>query len=163
MTVQGLTQLFDYMYWANCQMWQCIMSLDEQQRLQPLDYSIGSIHSQLAHMVTVDNLWINFLWHGEVEFLKDTMFPSITSVRAEWDALEEEMRDYLSTLTDDDLEQVYAPGFLNLPPLKLSDILLQLINHATDHRAQILAGIHQLGGKTVEQDYINYVVQHMAA
>lgn len=159
MNIQHLTQLFDYMYWANCQMWQCVISLDEEQLTTDLDYSIGSIRAQLVHMMAIDNLWINFLWHGEVEFLPEHNFLTLSQIRAEWDALEEEARDYISTLTSDDLEQWVTPTFQNLPPLKLGDILMQLINHSTDHRAQILAGIHRVGGHTIAQDYTRYLSQ----
>lgn len=160
MSIQDLTRLFDYMYWANCQMWDCVTSLDEQKQTADLGYSIGSVRAQLVHMVSMDNLWINFLWHSDVEFLSENYLPTLPKIREEWDALEDELRDYLSTLTDDDLEQTITPPFLNLPPLKLGDILLQIVNHATDHRAQILAGIHHLGGRTVAQDYTHYLVQN---
>ena len=160
MTIQDLTRLFDYMYWANCQMWNCVTALDEHQLNTPLEYSIGSVRAQLTHMVSIENLWINYLWHEEVEFLPADYFRDLPQIREEWDALEEEIRDYLSTLTDDDLQQEIEPDFFDLPPLKLGDILLQLINHATDHRAQILAGIHRLGGDTVAQDYLRYLAQN---
>lgn len=163
MTVKDLIQLFDYMYWANCQMWQCVTTLDDKQRHTPLEYSIGSIHLQLVHMVSVENMWINYLWHGEVEVLNETYFKTIDQLREEWDALESEMRDYLTTLSDDDLNHDIDTSFFNLPTLKLGDILLQLINHATDHRAQILAGVHRLGGQTVAQDYVRYLVDNRVA
>jgi uncharacterized damage-inducible protein DinB len=34
---------------------------------------------------------------------------------------------------------------------------MYIITHAVDHRAQILAGIHRLGGETVMQDLIRFV------
>ncbi len=139
------------------------MKLDDEQRHTDLQYSIGSVHSQLVHMVTIENLWINYLWHGEVEFLPASSFPTLAQLREEWDALEEEMRDYLTTLTDADLEQEIEIDFLPVPILKLRDVLLQIINHATDHRTQILAGIHRLGGGTVLQDYLRYLAQQEAA
>jgi len=159
MDIQGLRRLFDYMYWANCQMWECAIALDDQQLSTDLDYSVGSIHAHLVHMVSMDNLWVNFLWHDEVEFLTERHMPTLAKIREEWDALEDEMRDYLSTLTDQDLEQSITPPFLNLPILKLGDALLQIVNHATDHRAQILAGIHCLGGRTVAEDYERFLGQ----
>lgn len=157
MTIEQLTQLFDYMYWANCQMWQCVIELDEDQLTTDPGYSIGSIRAQLVHMMTIDNLWINYLWHGEVEFLQADHFLTLSQIRTEWDALEEEARDYLSTLTSDNLAQWVAPPFLNLPTMKLGDMLIQLVNHSTDHRAQILAGIHGVGGMTIAQDYTHYL------
>ena len=163
MNVQDFARLFDYMYWANCQMLHCVGSLNETQVQTDLSYSIGSVQSQLAHMVSMDNLWINYLWHGEVEFLNKGYFKSLNDIYEEWQALEEETRDYLSTLTNDDLERTVTPAFLDLPPMSLRDVLLQIINHATDHRAQVLAGIHHLGGATVEQDYSRYLAQAQAA
>ena len=159
MSIQDLKCLFDYMYWANCQMWECAIALNDQQLSTDLDYSVGSIRAHLVHMVSMDNLWINFLWHDDVEFLTDRQLPTLIKIREEWDALEEEMRDFLSTLTDDDLERSITPPFFNMPTLKLRDALLQMVNHATDHRAQILAGIHCLGGRTVAQDYVRYLGQ----
>ena len=35
-------------------------------------------------------------------------------------------------------------------------VLLQLVNHGTDHRAQLLRCLHDMGIKTVSQDYIFY-------
>jgi len=163
MTVQEMIRLFDYMYWANKQMWQCVLTLDEAQQKINLDYSIGSVHDQLVHLVSVENLWVNYLWHGEVEFIDGRMLNTLSQIRKEWDALEQEMRDYLSTLTDDDLNQVITVKFATPSTVKLKDILLQILNHATDHRAQILAGINRLGGKTVEQDYFRYLAQPTVA
>ena len=37
--------------------------------------------------------------------------------------------------------------------------LLQVCNHATDHRAQTLAAIHSHGGETVEQDLLIYAFE----
>ena len=36
-------------------------------------------------------------------------------------------------------------------------ILLHMVNHGTDHRAQILARLHELGAPTTEQDLVLYL------
>ena len=36
-------------------------------------------------------------------------------------------------------------------------MLLQVVNHGTDHRAQLLCMLHDLGAKTAPQDYNFYV------
>ncbi|PJF26553.1 MAG: hypothetical protein CUN52_15675 [Phototrophicales bacterium] len=41
--------------------------------------------------------------------------------------------------------------------MTVRDALVQVANHSTDHRAQTLAGLHQLGATTVEQDYLFYL------
>lgn len=147
--VHELRHLFDEMYRANHQMWVCVRELREEQLTIDLGYPIGSIHAQLVQMIHSENLWVNFLWHGEVEYLQAVNFPTLAQVRLEWDALETEMRDYLSTLTPADLEHQVELGCLNLPLTTLSDILLRVVNHATTYRTQILSGIHQLGSPMI--------------
>jgi uncharacterized damage-inducible protein DinB len=39
-------------------------------------------------------------------------------------------------------------------------VLLQVANHGTDHRAQLLRLLNDLGVKTVSQDYIFYAYDH---
>lgn len=142
--IHELRHRFDEMYRANHQMWACILELRKDQLTVDLGYPIGSIHAQLIQMIRNENLWINFLWHGEVEYLQEVNFPTLARVRLEWDALEAEIRDYLSTLTPTDVEHQVELERLNLPPLTLSDILLRIVNQTTKSRTQILLCIHQL-------------------
>ncbi|NOK62014.1 MAG: hypothetical protein GFH23_1086650n1, partial [Chloroflexi bacterium AL-N1] len=41
--------------------------------------------------------------------------------------------------------------------LVLWQVLLHVVNHGTDHRAQLLRLLHDLGVRTTSQDYIFYV------
>jgi uncharacterized damage-inducible protein DinB len=41
--------------------------------------------------------------------------------------------------------------------LAVWQVLIHVINHGTDHRAQILRILHDLGVKTTSQDYVFYV------
>jgi uncharacterized damage-inducible protein DinB len=77
-------------------------------------------------------------------------------IRARWDSVEQGMRDYLATVQDEMLSQKPIPeGEDN--ELLLWQILLHVANHGTDHRAQILRLLSDLGVKTTSQDYIFYV------
>jgi uncharacterized damage-inducible protein DinB len=76
-------------------------------------------------------------------------------IRAHWDNVEGSMRDYLSTLRDEMLfEKPFADG--EDKDLILWQVLLQVANHGTDHRAQLLKLLTDLGVKTESQDYIFY-------
>ncbi len=35
--------------------------------------------------------------------------------------------------------------------------MMQVLNHSTDHRAQLLDSVRELGGPTDEQDYLTYL------
>jgi uncharacterized damage-inducible protein DinB len=65
------------------------------------------------------------------------------------------MREYLTALRDDMLNQKPLDG--EDKDLILWQVLLHVVNHGTDHRAQLLRLINDLGVKTVSQDYIFYV------
>jgi uncharacterized damage-inducible protein DinB len=45
--------------------------------------------------------------------------------------------------------------------LLLWQVLLHVANHGTDHRAQALRTLHDLGVETTSQDYIFYVYEHV--
>ena len=44
--------------------------------------------------------------------------------------------------------------------LRLWQILLHVANHGTDHRAQLLRLLNDMGVQTKPQDYIFYVYEH---
>ena len=112
------------------------------------------------------SFWIHFLTTGEVRHLDDADFPTRPAIRAAWDRVERATSAYLATLTDAGLGRMVLPGHWaarGRAPFTVRQGLSQLINHNTDHRAQMLAGIHRLGGKTVAQDYLFFVWETAAA
>src|SRR5690554_3195195 len=58
MTAEHFRTLFDYNFWAHRRVWDCVMQLNEAQYRQPCDYSIGSVHEQLAHTLAAERLWL---------------------------------------------------------------------------------------------------------
>jgi uncharacterized damage-inducible protein DinB len=73
------------------------------------------------------------------------------------DTVETMMRDYLGTLSDD---------MLPTKPIVLEDTadmtvwqaLWHVVNHATDHRAQVLRLLNDMGIETGAQDYVFHVL-----
>jgi len=45
--------------------------------------------------------------------------------------------------------------------LAVWQVLWHVVNHGTDHRAQLLRELHDLGAATKGQDFIFYVYEHM--
>lgn len=80
------------------------------------------------------------------------------AIRAVWDEIEERLNAYLANLTGDELARTFVyeergESYTHTP----AEILTQVAAHGLDHRAQIMAMIHQMGGPTFSQDYIIYV------
>ena len=71
------------------------------------------------------------------------------------------MRSYLAELRD---EMLFAKPITEPEEdkdLVVWQVLLHVVNHGTDHRAQILRLLNDLGVKTTAQDYIFYVYENM--
>lgn len=159
MLADTIRTLFDYHYWANRRVRDCIAALTDEQFTRPNDYSVGSMRNQVVHMMGAEVLWLSRLRGvSPTSFLSPDDFPTPQSVFDAWAAQETEMRAYLAGLTDEQLAQTIEYRTTNGTPYQDTTwvILMQLINHGTDHRAQILAGLHQLGAPTVPQDFITY-------
>ncbi len=69
------------------------------------------------------------------------------------------MREYLQALRDEDLQ---SQPFLESQGenLFLWQVLIHVVNHGTDHRAQVLRVLNDLGINTTYQDYIFYAYGH---
>lgn len=79
------------------------------------------------------------------------VYPDRQSARALWQSTAQDVLDYAAGLTDAALEQ--TPPGLNEPAWL---ILLHLLNHGTDHRAQVLHILHDFGALTFDQDLMIY-------
>jgi uncharacterized damage-inducible protein DinB len=68
------------------------------------------------------------------------------------------IRAYLDRLTDEELARLVKPSFweADQPPIRVWEAILQVFNHSTDHRAQIGAALHKVGGPTTPQDFLFY-------
>jgi uncharacterized damage-inducible protein DinB len=93
------------------------------------------------------------------EPLNPAHFPDLESIRAHWDNVERNMRDYLAKLRDDMLLDKPLGG--EDKDLILWQVLFHVVNHGTDHRAQILRLLNDLGVETTSQDYIFYVYDNL--
>jgi uncharacterized damage-inducible protein DinB len=160
MNADYFRRLFDYNYWAHRRVWECVEALTESQFTQPCDYSIGSIHDQVVHTMAAEWLWLSRVNGVSPDSLFATAdYPTRAAVRAKWDEVEAGWRSFVKPLQDKQLDDVVEYVSLTGKATRYSplwEMLTQILNHGTDHRAQTLALIHQVGGKTVEQDFIFY-------
>lgn len=162
MNPNNFQDLYAYTFWMHRQVWDCIEELDDAQFTQDLDYSIGSLHEQCVHTLGVEYWWIHFLETGELDFVNVDTLTDRPAVRGAWDDVEAKVTAYLANLTPEALARTVKPPFWEAhhAPVSVWQALIQVANHSTDHRAQILAGIHKLGGRTREQDYLEYHFAH---
>ena len=160
MNADAFRHLYEYHFSQNRSLWDSyIMSLSQEQFTQPSSYSIGSVRNQIVHLMQVDNAWFS-----DLKYLSSSpdLNPSDSVdrkiIRAYGDTVEQHMRDYLANLRDEMLFEKPLQG--EDENLFLWQVLMHVVNHATDHRAQMLRLMNDLGVKTGPQDYVFYLYDH---
>jgi uncharacterized damage-inducible protein DinB len=161
MNANAFRHFYDYHFTENRKIWDSYVTpLVHEQFTQDVDYSHGSVRDQIVHLMSVDEAWFSGLRGVEIpEPLNPPNFDDRNVIRAHWDNVEQSMRGYLAKLRDDMLfEKPFADG--EDKDLILWQVLLHVVNHGTDHRAQLLRLLNDLGVNTEYQDYIFYVYGH---
>ncbi|HEX2621594.1 MAG TPA: DinB family protein [Phototrophicaceae bacterium] len=149
MHADQIRELYEYHFSTNRRLWDTsVMTLTDEQFSEDLAYSLGSIHNQCVHLMSIDERWFSGLRGEDLpDFLKPADFPTRETVRLYWDSVEAKMRGYLDALTDE-----AVAGMLDDIPVWV--VLQHVLLHGMDHRAQMLAMLHRLGAPTFAQDLI---------
>jgi uncharacterized damage-inducible protein DinB len=159
MNADAFRHFYGYHFAENRNIWDlCVNSLSYEQFTQNAEYSHGSVRDQIVHLMNVDDGWFAELRGGDFpESYDPAAFDDRENIRAHWDIVEQHMREYLAKLRDEDLfaKPITEPD--EDKDLIVWQVLLHVANHGTDHRAQLLRLLHDLGVKTTSQDYIFHV------
>lgn len=155
-------QMIAYHYARMRQLWTSIDALTDEQFIHDDPYSTGSIRNHLVHNYSTDRRWLARVFDQPVpDRLEAVDYSDRASVRALFDILESEVLRQVGTLTVDQLQQTvkydikrqHSGRELVIENTRWQ-ILLHVVNHGTDHRAQILRLLYGFGVPTFEQDYI---------
>jgi len=161
MNANAFRHFYDYHFAQNRSLWDSyIVSLSFEQFTQAVGYSHGSVRDQVLHLMNVDDAWFSGLRGIEnPDSYNPADFDDREIIRTHWDKVEKNMREYLANLQEEMLsEKPFADG--EDKDLILWQVLLHVANHGTDHRAQLLRVLNDMGVKTTSQDYIFYVYAH---
>lgn len=159
MNADAFRQYYDYHFAENRKLWdRYICQLTDEQFTQALDYSHGSVRDQIVHLMSVDDAWFHDLQGSEFPEALPAGTNDREAIRAYWDRVEGNMRGYLAELSDDMLFDKPLQG--EDKDLVLWQVLLHVVNHGTDHRAQLLRLLHDMGVETGYQDYVFYLYEN---
>ncbi len=161
MNADSFRHFYEYHFAENRNLWdQYILSLTQEQFTQPVDYSLGSVRNHIVHLMSVDDTWFCGLRGEEIpDMLEPVHFHNREKIREHWDMVEHNMREYLTLLDNEVLNEKPLDG--EDKDLTVWQVLLHVVNHGTDHRAQLLRILHDMGMKTTSQDYIFYVYENL--
>jgi len=162
MNANAFRHFYNYHFAENRKVWSHVASLSYEQFTQAVDYSHGSVRDQILHLIDAEQMWFSELRDVRpMEPLPSTDSDDRDTIRAYWDTAEQNIRTYLAELRDDMLftKPIKEPEEDQV--LFVWQVLLHVANHATDHRAQLLRVLHDLGVETKSQDYIFYIYDHL--
>ena len=157
MQADQFRQLYQYHFAINQKIWdEAISQLSDEQFIQALPYSVGSVRNQLVHMAETELRWFSGLQElPPPPYSNPTLFPHKHQVQTLSDKAKSMIDGYLEELSDAALDDPFGS-----PPSKLKvwQVLFHILSHGVDHRAQLLAMLNQLGIETFPQDYALYLL-----
>lgn len=159
MNAEAFRHLYGYHFAENRKIWdEYIVPLSHERFTQAVVYSHGSVRDQIVHLMDVDDVWFSELQGAEpLEPIPHPDGDDRTLIRVHWDRVERRMRAYLAALQDDMLFEKPIKEPEEDRNLIVWQVLIHVANHGTDHRAQLLRLLNDLGVKTTAQDYIFHV------
>ena len=159
MDLETIQQLFDYNAWANQRAVAGCESLTNDQFLQQLGGSFGSVRNTLAHIMDVEWLY-HERWQGRApsSFPKAENYADLSHTKTRWKSIDADVNRYVSGLSVGDLTRVIE--FRNIKGVLLRhplwETMQHLVNHSTYHRGQVTTLLRQLGGTAQASDMIYF-------
>lgn len=156
LTADVVRAMLDYNYAYQRRLWDSIMTLTDDQFMTDIPYSHGSIRNHMVHLASVDGGWLRGLQedpNARAYRFDPAQYTTRDAVRTICEQSASEVTAYAAAL--DDAALAVQPKGL---PLTVWQTLLHLVNHGTDHRAQVLRALHDLGAPTFDQDYVFHVL-----
>jgi uncharacterized damage-inducible protein DinB len=166
MTINDLERLYDYGYWANGKVFSAITQLKPELFVQPVAGSYGSVRNTLVHAMSAEWVWLERCGgKARGAKLNPEDYPTSQSVIDAWTRVEQYVREFLSTLTDQDLTRIVDCSFRGGPPrsLPLGALMQHGALHAIHHRGQVALLLRELGVVPGNFDLLFYDFENRSA
>lgn len=155
--VQTVQALLRYGDWANDRVLRSAAPLTDEQLDSSLEMGRGSLRKTLLHILCAERVW-GQRWQGHTEtpWPDENERAGVAEMGDRFRTTRDLRGAFLRDLRDDALGQEieYRDSFGGLYSATLGDMMLQLCNHSTHHRAQAVNMIRRVGGKPPELDYM---------
>lgn len=145
--MEFLKTLIAYNFAEHRELWATIGALDETVFLKDTGYSAGTIQRTVVHNIRADRLTLNCAMELSAVALLPYETVDRHNIRAAWDALEHDVKDFAEALPDQTAQHrvTYTAANGHTHEVQVGELLLHICNHGTVHRAEICAMLHMLG------------------
>jgi len=133
--------LLDYNSWANNEFFKVIAELPEAEVNKQRQSFMNSIRNSLNHLLVIDKIWLANMKKEKHVFtnLQTILFENTNDLWEEKKITENEIRGYVTTLNEDEMEEIIEFELIggNKSSLPRFMIITHLITHGGYHRGII--------------------------
>lgn len=160
MRLAEISTLFDYDAWGTDRILDRAAQLTPAQFAAPPNATMPAVRQILAHVLGAQILWRTRFETGTSNInVAPESFPDVDALRQRWVEERGAMRAHLDTLTDEDLGRPFRfERRGEAVELTRWQILFQLINHGTQHRAEVAAILTDYGYSPGDLDFFFFVL-----
>lgn len=166
MNVKDLEALYDYGYWANRKLFGVISQLTPEQYTQQIGGSYGSIRNTLVHTLSAEWGWLDRCGGAKRgPKLNAADYPTFESLLQSWNKVEGYVREFLSTLKDEDVHRIIEFQFEAGPKhsMLLGELMQHAATHGVHHRGQVALLLRMLGHSPGNFDKLFYFAEMRGA
>jgi len=146
-----LTTIFSHHLWANLSLFERCADLTDEQLDATVVGTYGTIRDTLQHIVGAEQNYFSRILTGErINRPEGTPPPTMSEMLASLRTTGEGLIEWAGKVRPEETVRVDWEGTPRDIPKTV--ILIQVINHATEHRSQVMAILTQLGIEPPELD-----------
>lgn len=162
-------EMYNYHAWANQTIMGRIRELPSSVLSQEVNSSFPTIAHALSHIYAVDKTWYLVLTGTEMPEALQTCMPlhkstldSVDGYAKAFDELAEQYKTWFRSQADLEQTILLDNPYAGIRQTRLSEIVLQVVNHGTYHRGNVSTMLRQLGHASTLNDYALFWYQETA-
>ncbi len=158
--------LYRYSSWAMQNMFDALEKLSAEQYNAPGCSGNGSTKETLAHLLSTYQGWFSWLEGSKTQDeamqmkVKEDDIATIAAARKKWELMDQRTHLFLEIQTEESLKvhRSFKSHSGQTDSLPLGELLLQIANHGTHTRAQIVAAIRRAGIDPGNYELLRYLM-----
>lgn len=162
MKTELIRDFWNYNYWRNKLILSKASDLQTWQLNVPTTFPSGSFLGTLVHTMGAEMLWYQRLHDGispSAMPIKTAEYSSLDAIVAKWADVETSWQSWLNELDDKALNETKQYKLMNGNPASdtLWQTLLHVVNHGTQHCAELAQMLTDFGMSPGNIDYLYYL------
>ncbi len=160
--LEQIRSLLEYNEWANDQVLEAASGLSEEELGREMGASFESVQGNLVHTVGAQVVWLA-RWTGSErdEVPEPGRGQTLEAIREAYETCHEGLRRFVESLGERDIARTvsYVDFRGNAQERPLWQVMLQLTNHGTHHRAETAMLLTSLGKPPKQLSYVYFELE----